>query len=165
MQHLPLWNKDLTVAMGANGAYSRDSAARADAIFAVRDAIGVTSQGGRRLAGADLSAQLGNLSLKTEYLWGEFKPYLPGKRRILARGYYVQGGCCLNQKLQALAQYQAFDPDRSVRNSSDIRWTTLGLNYFIRGYNLRAQANYIFKRERVSSARNDAVIVSAQLLF
>lgn len=165
VQHLPLWNKDLTITIGANGAYSRDSAARADAIFGVKDAIGVTSQGARRLAGTDLFAQLGSLSLKAEYLWGEFRPFLIGKRRIRACGYYLQGGWYLTQKFQALAQYQTFDPDKDVRNNSDIRWTTLGLNYYIRGYSLRTQANYIFKRERTDSVRDDTLLLSVQLLF
>ncbi len=165
LQHLPLWNKDLTITVGANGAYSRDSAARADAVFGVKNAIGVTSQGARRLAGTDLFAQLGNLSFKAEYLWAEFTPYLSGKRHIRAYGYYLQGGWYLTPKLQALAQYQAFDPDKDVRNNSDILWTTLGLNYYIYGYSLRTQANYIFKRERTNSVRDDALLVSIQLLF
>lgn len=166
IQHFPIiWNQDLTVTVGANGAYSRDSAARADAIFGVKKAIGVTSEGARRLAGADLSAQLGRLSLKAEYLWGEFKPYLNGKRLIRTDGYYIQGGWYLTQKLQALVRYEAFDPDKDVLNNSDIRWTALGLNYFIRGHNLRTQVNYIFKQERSNSVRDDTLFASIQLLF
>lgn len=165
IQRLSLGNQDLTVAVGVNGAYSRDSAVRADTIFGVKKAIGVTTEGARKLAGTDLSMQLGRLSLKTEYLWGEFKPYLNGKRLIRTDGYYIQGGWYLTQKLQALARYEAFDPDKDVLNNSDIRWTTLGLNYFIRGHNLRTQANYIFKQERTNSVRDDTLFASIQLLF
>lgn len=164
-RRLSLLGKDLKVTVGAGGAYSRDSAARADAVFAVKKAVGVTSQGARRLAGADLSAQLGNLSLKAEYLWGGFTPYLADMRGIRAYGYYLQGGWYLTPDLQVLAQYQAFDPDRDVLNNSDIRWTTLGLNYFIAGYNLRIQGNYIFKQERANSVDDDGLLLSIQLLF
>lgn len=165
VHHFRLGDKDLTVAVGVNGAYSRDSAARADAVFGVKKAIGVTSDGSRRLAGADLFAQWGRLSFKTEHLWGEFKPKLNGKRLIRTDGYYIQWGWYLTQSLQALVRHETFDPDKDVLNDSDIRWTTLGLNCFIRGYNLRTQANYVFKREKTDSVRDDILFASILLLF
>ena len=165
IQRLPVWNQDLTVAVGANGAYSRDSAARADAIFGVKKAVGAASEGARRLAGADLSVLSGRISFKAEYLWGEFKPFLNGKRLIRTDGYYVQGGWYLTQRLQTLARYESFDPDKDALNNSDIRWTTLGVNYFIRGHNLRTQVNYVFKEERTDDVRDDTLFASIQLLF
>jgi phosphate-selective porin len=165
VQRLALGNQDLTAAVGVDAAYSRDSAARADAIFGVKRALGVSAEGARKLAGTDLAAQLGRFSLKTEYLWGEFKPTLNGKRPIRTDGFYVQGGWYLTQKLQALARHEVFDPDKDVVNDSDIRWTTLGLNYFIRGHDLRTQVNYIFKQERTDCVRDDSLAASIQLLF
>jgi phosphate-selective porin len=165
VEHLRLGSRELNVTLGGNAAYSHDAAARAETIFGVTRALGASSSGRRKLAGADIAARLGTLSLKAEYLTGTFDPDDAGLRLIRTRGGYIQAGWFLHREIQALARYETFDPDKSVSNNSDIRWTTLGLNYFISGHDLKTQANYVFKREKTNSLHNDTLLLSLQLLF
>lgn len=163
LRRLPLAGRELTLSVGINGAYSRDSAARAETIFGLQKAMGLSSEGIRRLAGVDASLEAGEASLKAEYLRGEFKPSAAGARLLRTDGYSFQAGWQACPKLQVLARYEAFDPDKDTLNGADIRWTTLGLNYFLRGHNLKAQANYVFKRERASALRDDTLLAMLQL--
>ena len=52
-----------------------------------------------------------------------------------------------------------------MSNNSDLHWTTLGANYFIREHDLKFQANYIFKGEDGISVKNDTLFVMIQLLI
>ena len=160
-----LFGRNFSASIGANAALSHDSAVRAEEIFGVSKALGSASEGKRRLAGCDLSLRWGKSSFKAEYLYGNFKPSRRGLRQINAGGYYVQGGHYLTPDIQAIIRHEDYDPDRHVSDNSDLRWTTLGANYFIREHDLKFQANCIFKGEDGISVKNDTLFVMIQLLI
>ena len=60
-----------------------------------------------------------------------------------ASGFYTTVGYMLTKKLQVLARYDQFDPDRNVDHNNK-REYSFGLNYFIKGQGLRLILNYVF---------------------
>ena len=68
-------------------------------------------------------------------------------------------------KWQAAAKLEQFDPNRQVVNHKDLRWLTLGVNYYLRGNRLKLMADYVFRWERVDSRPNNAVLLQLQWFF
>jgi hypothetical protein len=64
-----------------------------------------------------------------------------------------------------VAKFEYFDPNEVLHNFQDLRWTTLGLNLYLVGNQLKLQANYIFKTERQGEIHNDTFIVQMQFFF
>ena len=60
-----------------------------------------------------------------------------------ASGFYTTIGYKLTPKLQLVARYDQFDPNRDVANNNR-REYSVGLNYFIKGQALRLIFNYVF---------------------
>ncbi len=59
------------------------------------------------------------------------------------QGWYVTVGYHITKKLELLARYDEFDPDRTIRDNN-IREYTAGINYYIKGQALKLILNYIF---------------------
>ncbi len=108
------------------------------------------------------SADFNPVSLRSEYFYAWFDPNRAPLVRVRASGFYVQAAVRFCRKFQGVAKYEGFNPDRSVRNQYDLRWTTLGLNWFIRKDRIRLGADYVFKQEAVDSFPNNAVLVQFQ---
>ncbi|MEK6683457.1 MAG: porin [Nitrospirota bacterium] len=120
--------------------------------------------------GVDLAAKfLDNASLFGEYIQAKSEP--KGGTEVKAKGYYVQGGYfVLPPKFEVTARFEGYDPDDSVDNTSDIQWTTIGLNYFFKKHDWKVQANYIMKDEEEDSTTgedkdDDTVMVQLQVKF
>ncbi|MBI5745604.1 MAG: hypothetical protein HZA13_01210 [Nitrospirae bacterium] len=98
--------------------------------------------------GLDLGIKfLDNASLFAEYIQSKSEPETGTD--VKAKGYYVQGGYfILPPRLEATARYEQYDPDDSADNTSDIRWTTVGLNYLFKKHDWKVQANYVIKDEK-----------------
>jgi phosphate-selective porin len=126
-------------------------------------ALGYTHFSGRDTrANLQASADFSPVSLRSEYFYAWFDPDRAPLVRMRASGFYVQGAMRFCRKFQGVAKYETFNPDRAVRNKYDLRWTTLGLNWFIRQDRIRLGADYVFKREAVDSFPNNAVLVQFQ---
>jgi hypothetical protein len=88
-----------------------------------------------------------------------------------SKGYYVQGSYDLvPDKLQLVAKWESFDPDQAP--DDDIRSITGGLNYYIRGHDLKLMANYIHtwsdyraSNPQYGRAEFDQVILRLQVMF
>lgn len=104
-------------------------------------------------------------SLRTEYIRAWFDAREPMTADIAADGYYFQIAKFLAPQWQAAAKLEGFDPNKSLANSRDVRWLTLGLNYYIRDNRLKVMANYVFRWERVDRKPNDAVLIQFQWFF
>ena len=120
--------------------------------------------------GVDLAAKfLDNASLFGEYIQAKSEP--KGGTEVKAKGYYVQGGYfVLPPQFEVTARFEGYDPDDSVDNTSDIKWTTVGLNYFFKKHDWKVQANYILKDEEKDPATqkkkdDDTVMVQLQVKF
>ena len=65
---------------------------------------------------------------------------LTNKRR---QGWYVTIGYRLTKKLEILARYDEFDPDRTVKANNQREYTA-GINYYLKGQALKLIFNYIY---------------------
>ncbi|MFA5139653.1 MAG: porin [Elusimicrobiota bacterium] len=109
---------------------------------------------------------VGPAALKGEYLAAKLKGLVPIDPVVNAEGWYVQGSVkTLGGRLEPLARYQGYQPDDAVIDAKDLRWTTLGLNWYINGQSSRLLANYTFKRERRGAYANDELVLQYQLSF
>jgi len=107
--------------------------------------------------GFDLSYDLKNFSLRSEYIHGK-------DDAIDRDGYYVQGGYYfLDKKLQLLAKYDFYDVNKAVAKNAST-WYVLGANLNLNA-NTRIQFNYTFKQEEGPSIDNNFASVQAQIGF
>ena len=74
-----------------------------------------------------------------------------------ASGFYTTIGYMLTKKLQILARYDEFDPNKEIANNNK-REYSLGFNYFIKGQGLKLIFNYVF-------CQNDATKDSHRLML
>lgn len=80
-----------------------------------------------------------------------------------AEGFYTTAGYKITPKLQAVARYDQYVPNRNLKD--DIRREySAGLNYFIKGQALKLMLNYVFCQ---NDARKDShrVILGTQILL
>jgi len=118
-----------------------------------------------RRAGFEAAADWSGWSLRAESISARFEPRNPRAVDVNAAGYYVQGAKFIARRWQVVGKWEEFDPNKSVTNSRDVRWLTLGLNYRIRGDRLKLMADYVFRWERTEAVPNNAVLVQFQWFF
>ncbi len=100
--------------------------------------------GNRSAWGADTQVKVGPFDVQAEYLRSYFKPSnnTPSDT-VIADGFYVLGGYYIIPKsLQAILRYETFDPHVGREGNSTDVWT-FGLNYYIKGDDLKLMANYL----------------------
>lgn len=114
--------------------------------------------------GGDLFFNSGAFTFEAEYdrfgenIEGGVIPDMKGD------GWYVQGGYLLPRAVELAARYQELDRDRNAAGDR-VRWTSLGVNKYLQGHNLKVQADYTFKREQLIAVNNDLFQVQLQLDF
>lgn len=118
----------------------------------------------RTVSGVDL--QVKNLkrgcSLQGEYLRQRLEKTGPN---VTSEGFYIQAGhFIVPEHLEVALKYEGYDADTAHVNQDDIRWTTIGLNFYIHGHDAKLMANYIFKNER-DSYDNNTLLAQVQLRF
>ena len=96
---------------------------------------------------------------------GEFDWFfedIQGQGHVRGQGWYVQGGYLLSyvHPVELAARYQVLDLDANI---DDLRWTSIGLNYYIRNHNLKVQTDYIFRNG--GALADDVFQVQLQLDF
>ena len=74
-----------------------------------------------------------------------------------ASGFYATVAYMLTKKLQILARYDEFDPNREIANNNK-REYSVGLNYFVKGQGLKFILNYVF-------CQNDAAKDSHRIML
>lgn len=112
-----------------------------------------------------IAHDFGKNSVRAEYFAAQYhsdKPALPG---INAQGYYLQWARTLSNKWSAAIRIEAIDPDRSVTNSKDVSWVTIGATYYMKSDYHKIQANYVFRSEKVNEFDNDVLLVQYQRFF
>jgi phosphate-selective porin len=88
-----------------------------------------------------------------------------GTPTLKGDGWYAQGGYLLFPTFELAARYQELDANHNDPNDK-LRWTSLGCNIYLRGHNLKIQAEYIFKNEQTANrVDNDLFQVQVQLDF
>jgi phosphate-selective porin len=165
-----LFAKEATWDVGINGFLSDDKSVSGQNDFGfdstpATPAIDGVFSGYRRGAGADTQFHLGPFDLWAEYLWARFEPQnnLP-TAAIEGQGWYVQGSYYIVPKLQAVAKFETFDPARAVKGDSTDIWT-LGLNYYLKGHDLKIQLNYLLYDAPGQPDNRQKVLVKFQSIF
>ena len=80
-----------------------------------------------------------------------------------AQGFNYTLGYKVHPRLQLIARYDQFDPNRDVANNTKREYTA-GINYFIRGQALRLILNYVFcSNENMPDSHR--IIVGTQILL
>lgn len=85
---------------------------------------------------------------------------LTDKRR---QGWYVTLGYRLTKKLELIARYDEFDPDRSV-SANNQREYTAGINYYLKGQALKLMLNYVFCQNEAST-NSHRIVVGTQIVI
>ncbi len=122
--------------------------------------------GKRHGYGVDSQVEIGPVSFWAEYLRVRFEPT---NRRPAASfdsdGWYAQAGVFLvPKKLQAVIKYETFDPSRSIA-SNEVSTGTAGLNYYIKGNNLKLQLDYMRTDLPGNSDAQNKILLRLQALF
>ncbi len=111
----------------------------------------------RNRYGFDLSYDLKNLSVRSEYIHGT-------DEQFEREGYYVQGGYYfMEKKLQVLAKYDFYDSDKAKTDDAST-WVVLGANYNFNA-NTKLQVNYSTKQEEGTNIDNNFANVQFQIGF
>lgn len=119
----------------------------------------------RYVWGGDAALRVGPGALKGEYIVA----LLDGRGadpEVHAYGWHATFAYRLpGEKLELLGRYQVYDPNTAHVTSKDLRWATLGANWFMDGHREKVQINYTFKQERKSITDNNELVVQMQLSF
>ena len=86
-----------------------------------------------------------------------------GHSRKHATGFYTTIGYMITKKLQILACYDQFTPNKEFSENKQ-REMTLGLNYFIKGQALRLILNYVFCQNDCAKDSH-RIMLGAQILI
>jgi phosphate-selective porin OprO and OprP len=122
--------------------------------------------------GFDALFHHGRFDLIGEYLSESYEGRTaPGFPDFRADGYYVQGTYfIIPKKLQLFTKYESFNPGQIAND--DIMSVTGGLNYYIRGDELKIMAHYIhtwsdFRKNNPAFGQDefDEVILRLQLMY
>ncbi len=170
-------NQDATLRFGANGLTSRDETGTTvspqvlEANEGSLAGFNLPSRGTREAYGVDAALHIGPFDLSAEYIDERFNSRGPAPlfNAFEPDGYYVMASYfVLPKKLQLLAKWESFDPDQA--NDDDIHSITAGLNYYIKGDDIKILANYIhtwsdFRESRAGASEFNEVIVRLQVMF
>jgi hypothetical protein len=113
--------------------------------------------------GVDLFFNNGPATIEAEYDSYKENVKNGGTPDIVGSGWYAQAGYLLFSVAELTARYQELDANDN-EDSDKLQWTSVGLNYYIRGHNLKIQAEYIFKKEQGDNKINNDLF-QVQLQF
>jgi len=154
---------DMALSLGVDGLSSRDASIALSSDFGLDSTPATPSHddvfaGRRRAFGVDAQFHAGPFEVWAEYLRETLEPRdgIPGSR-VRADGWYAQATWfAIPRRLQVVAKYDAFDPNRELREADTRTWTA-GLNYFVRGDSLKLQLDYLRTRLPSGSVQNKAL--------
>lgn len=175
---------DAWLKFGGNALSSRDAAGT---VLSPAGSLRVNSDGSlsafaalsaaeRRGYGFDATFHWGPFDLTGEYLSESYEGrtvngVMPTFSDFRAEGYYVQGGYFIvPKKLQVVTKYEHFNPGQIISDNLDS--ITGGLNYYIRGDDVKLMANYIHTwssfrdaRPALGPADFDEILLRLQIVF
>jgi phosphate-selective porin len=155
----PLATAGDKVILGVDGLWADDAAV-------TKPDFGFTGNlfSGRRSAwGVDAQWIHGPLDLSVEYLHNTFKP--AGAAEFDAAGWHAAAAYYLvPARVQALLRYEEFDPNTTLGGNRTHSWTA-GLNYLIKGEDLRLMLDYMYGEVPGSKEDGGRLLTRMQLLF
>lgn len=155
----PLATKDDKLMFGVNGLWTEDAGVT-KAGFGLAGNLFI---GTRSAWGVDALWTHGRLDVFGEYLHNTFKP--AGAAEFEADGWQATAAYFLVPgKVQGMLRHEEFDPNTAV-GGNKIRSSTIGLNYLIKGEDLRLMVDYIHGVVPGSSTDGGRVLTRMQVLF
>ena len=157
--------------VGANGFTSEDTALAEPSEFRF-DSTPATAAadnlftGKRRGAGLDTEILAGPFELWVEALQVRWEPDSNRPRAQLdSGGWYVQASLyAVPKKLQLVAKYETFDPDRDT-GKNETNTGTLGLNYYIKGHDLKLMLDYLRVDAADRPSKENKMLARLQVIF
>lgn len=151
-----------TLTLGVDGLWTQDAGlAKSDFGF-----TGNLFTGKRVMSGVDAHWSWQRFDLFAEWLRGTFEPANAVPRaKLRAQGWQTTAAFfLLPAKLQAVARYEEFDPNTDVAGNA-FRSSTFGLNYLIKGEDLRLMVDYL--DGHMPGAANDGgrLLTRIQVIF
>lgn len=95
------------------------------------------------VAGANLGYEYKKFWMRAEYANADGSNGSTGFSSRQREGWYVTLGYHLTKKLELIARYDEFDPDKKISNDHRREYTA-GINYYIKGQALKLVLNYIY---------------------
>jgi phosphate-selective porin len=122
--------------------------------------------GRRAMRGADLLWSHGPLDLNAEWLRGTFRPAnaVPAAE-FDAQGWQVTAAYfVIPNRLQAVLRAEEFDPNTAV-DGNTVRSHTIGLNYFVKGDDIKLCVDYLHGRVPGSTTDGGRLLTRVQIIF
>ncbi len=157
--YTPLATNDDRLVFGVNGLWTDDTGvAKSGFGFA-----GNLFTGERSAWGVDGLWHHGPLDLSAEWLHNTFKP--AGAAEFEAEGWSATAAYYLvPARVQGVLRHEEFDPNTGVGGNTSRSWT-VGLNYLIKGEDLRLMVDYIYGQVPGSTTDGGRVLTRMQVLF
>ena len=155
----PLSSAHDKVTLGVDGLWTTDTGvSKSDLGLAGNLCIG-----SRSMAGLDAQWTHGPLDLGVEWLHGSFRP--TGGASFTAEGWQATAGYFLiPAKLQAVYREESFDPNTAIAGNT-VRTHLFGLNYFVKGDDIRFGVDYLDGHIPGSAIDGGRVISRVQVIF
>lgn len=158
----PVSTRDDKVVFGVNGLWAEDTGL-------AKSNLGLTGSlftGTRTQWGADAEWTHGPLDLSAEWLGATFKP----ANAVPAASFDAEGWHAtatyfvVPNTLQAVVRREAFDPNTAIGGNTVRTWT-FGLNYFIKGDDLKLMVDWLDGRVPGSTTDGGRLLTRLQVIF
>ena len=88
----------------------------------------------------------------------------PGDNRVEADSWYIHLGQYVpfrgqQDKLEVVAGYEEFDPNKELPDQLDSRQLTAGFNYHINGYQRQVRLQYVLRDEKRHDVKNNTLMI------
>ncbi|MCW5548640.1 MAG: hypothetical protein KIT44_06720 [Opitutaceae bacterium] len=122
--------------------------------------------GSRMGWGGDVAWQRERMSLSAEYLQVRFQPRnaVPTASFNASAWHVTAGWFAVPEKLQAVVRHEAFDPRHRIDGDATNSWT-LGLNYFIKGNDIKFQVNYLLGDSPLLPGDSGRLLSRIQIIY
>ena len=122
--------------------------------------------GSRHMSGVDVTWTHGRFDLNVEWLHGTFKPAgaVPAAKFDAEGWQATLAYFLIPAKLRAVVREEAFDPNTATAGNT-IRTTTLGLNYYLKGEDIKFMVDYLDGRVPGSGTDGGRILSRLQVVF
>ncbi len=160
--YTPIATAEDRLVLGVDGLWTRDTGLG-------KSDLGLPGNlftGTRTMTGFDAAWTHGLLELSAEWLHGSFKPAGAGAATVFdAIGWHATAGFfVIPAKLQAVFRQEQFDPNTAVGGNT-IRTSTFGLNYYLKGDDIKLMLDYLRGRVPGSSTAGGRLLTRVQVIF
>jgi len=95
------------------------------------------------VAGANIGYEYKKFWMRAEYANADGSNGSTGLTSKQREGWYATLGYHLTKKLEVIARYDEFDPDKNIAHNNQREYSA-GINYYIKGQALKLVLNYVF---------------------